>query len=55
MHRTDVFIVNVADLKYTKKTLFFMVNYAVLKYIYILKRTEIKVRIKINHENQKVG
>ena len=49
MHRTDVFIVNVADLEYTK------VNDAVFKYIYIIKRTEIKVRNKINHENKKVG
>ena len=53
MHRTYIFIVNGDDVEYTEKTS--MVNDTVLEYIYILKRTEIKVRITINHDSKKVS
>ena len=60
MHRTDLFILNRADLEYTEKN--FMVADAVLwvsklqeKIDWILKRTKIKIRITINHGNKKVS
>ena len=54
MHRTDLFIVNGADLEYILKNIKkFMVNDAVLVYI-IFKRTEIKVRNTINHDSEKI-
>ena len=34
MHRTDLFIVNGADLEYTELFFNSMVNYAVIEYIY---------------------
>ena len=55
MHRSDLLIVNYADLEYFIIIILFLrVNDAVSKYIVILKRSEIKVRITINQGDNKV-